>query len=146
MASEFRPSERSHMASDYRGAYREPAPQTGVVFVLVVLLIGAIGLTVWLWWPAGSGLNPQAEPRPIVARGELSELEKANIAIYEQATPSLVQITNIDVQREFFGLNVQEVPKGVGSGFVWDDEGHIVTNYHVVQGARAARVTLSDKA
>jgi S1-C subfamily serine protease len=48
------------------------------------------------------------------------------------------------VQRDAFSLNVQEVPEGTGSGFVWDQDGHIVTNYHVVRGAQAAKVTLAD--
>ena len=78
-------------------------------------------------------------------RGSLSEFEKANIAIYEQVSPCLVQVTNLTQQSDSgFSLNVQAVPKGVGSGFVWDQDGHIVTNYHVVEGADIAHVTLSD--
>ncbi len=46
--------------------------------------------------------------------------------------------------QNWFSTDVQEVPKGIGSGFVWDEDGHIVTNYHVVRGADAAQVTLSD--
>lgn len=136
------------MASDYRDPYRRPPQRSGPNLALLAALVAAVGVVVWLWWPAGrdAGLDPQAAPRAVVARGDLLEIEKANIAIYEQATPSLVQITNLAVRGEVFGLNVQEVPKGVGSGFVWDDDGHIVTNYHVVQGAGAARVTLSDSA
>src|SRR5207244_5703315 len=78
------------------------------------------------------------------ARGDLSALEKTNIDIYEQVSPSLVQVTNLAERSSLFGLDVQQVPKGVGSGFVWDDDGHIVTNYHVVEGANAAQVTLAD--
>src|SRR5207244_1142577 len=78
------------------------------------------------------------------ARGDLSALEKTNIDIYEQVSPSLVQVTNLAERNSLFGLDVQQVPKGVGSGFVWDQDGHIVTNYHVVEGADAAQVTLSD--
>jgi S1-C subfamily serine protease len=135
------------MATEYRGGYRQSPPQAGLGFVLVLVLVALAAVVLWNYWPGSrnSGRDPEAQPRPIVARGELSDLEKANIAIYKEATPSLVQITNLDVRDNFFGLNMQEVPKGVGSGFVWDDDGHIVTNYHVVQGARAARVTLSDQ-
>src|SRR6266849_7506339 len=67
-----------------------------------------------------------------------------NIDIYEQVSPSLVQVTNLAERNRLVGLDVQQVPKGVGSGFVWDEEGHIVTNYHVVEGAHAAQVTLAD--
>ena len=47
--------------------------------------------------------------------------------------------------RNGFNFDLQQVPRGTGSGFVWDDEGHIVTNYHVVNGADAAKVILSDQ-
>jgi S1-C subfamily serine protease len=57
----------------------------------------------------------------------------------------VVHITSIGVQRDLFSLNVQEVPRGTGTGFVWDDQGHIVTNYHVIQDANGARVTLADQ-
>jgi len=56
-----------------------------------------------------------------------------------------VHITTLEVQRDFFSLNVQQVPRGTGTGFIWDDRGHIVTNFHVIQGANAAKVTLADQ-
>jgi S1-C subfamily serine protease len=99
----------------------------------------------WWFWPVRMGLNPQAQPRPVTARGSLSEEEKANMEIYVQSAQSLAQVTNQAMQQtSLFGLNVQAVPKGVGSGFVWDSDGHIVTNYHVIQGADSALVTLAD--
>jgi S1-C subfamily serine protease len=55
-----------------------------------------------------------------------------------------VQVTNLARRGSLFSLNVQEIPKGVGSGFVWDTDGHIVTNYHVIEGADVAQVTLAD--
>jgi len=114
---------------------------------LVALLLAALVAAAVLWWIwpwGGTGLNPDAEARTITPRGHLSDLEKANIEIYEQASPCLVQVTNLAARSIGFGLEVQEVPKGVGSGFVWDQDGHIVTNFHVVQGAAAAHVTLGD--
>jgi S1-C subfamily serine protease len=114
---------------------------------LVVLLLAACIAAAVLWWIwpwGGTGLNPNAQARTITPRGLLSDQEKANIEIYEQASPCLVQVTNMAARSIGFGLEVQEVPKGVGSGFVWDQDGHIVTNFHVVQGAAAAHVTLAD--
>jgi S1-C subfamily serine protease len=133
----------TNMSMDYdRPRYNQPSP---LWWLPVLLLIVVIGGLVWWFWPSrDSGQNPQAEPRPVTARGDLSELEKANIAIYERASLSLAQVTNLARRTGFLTFNVQEIPKGVGSGFVWDDEGHIVTNYHVVEGADAAQVTLSD--
>jgi S1-C subfamily serine protease len=56
-----------------------------------------------------------------------------------------VHITTLAAQRDFFSMNVQQVPRGTGTGFVWDERGHIVTNFHVIQGGTAATVTLADQ-
>jgi S1-C subfamily serine protease len=110
--------------------------------VLMLLIFGAL---LWFWWPkSGVGLDPSAQPRAVEARGDLSEEEKTNIKIYETASPSVAFVTNLTDQPAFFGLDVQRVPQGAGSGFVWDTDGHIVTNFHVVRGANAANVTLAD--
>lgn len=75
---------------------------------------------------------------------ELLEDEKNTIDIFQKASPSVVFITSLVLRRDFFTLDVFEIPKGTGSGFVWDKEGHIVTNYHVVEGANTLNVTLAD--
>jgi len=112
----------------------------------LLLLVLACGL-VWWFWPAraGSGLDPNAQPRPVTARGTLSESEQQNIDVYERVSPSVVHVINLSDNGGALSLNAQEVPQGSGTGFVWDDEGHIVTNYHVVKGADAIQVTLSDQ-
>jgi S1-C subfamily serine protease len=56
-----------------------------------------------------------------------------------------VHITTLELTRDFFSLDVTQVPRGTGSGFIWDERGHVVTNFHVLQGSQAARVTLSDQ-
>ena len=83
-------------------------------------------------------------PKPVVPRAELSELEKSTIALFS-ARSAVVHITSIEVRSDPFRLNALEVPRGTGSGFVWDSSGHVVTNFHVIQGADAARVTLHDQ-
>jgi S1-C subfamily serine protease len=96
-------------------------------------------------WSHGSLFQPSAQPRPVEARGDLAADEKSTIELFKNASPSVVYITTLAVQRDSFSLNVQEVPKGTGSGFVWDAaNGYIVTNFHVIQNAQAARVTLAD--
>ncbi len=87
----------------------------------------------------------EAVPRVVTPRGPLEPDELANIALFKRTSPSVVHITSIGVERDLFSLNVQEVPRGTGTGFVWDDEGHIVTNFHVIQDANGARVTLADQ-
>ena len=88
--------------------------------------------------------NPHAAPRTITPRGGLNAEERATIALFRQASPSVVYITTLARQRDFFSLNIAEIPQGSGSGFIWDQEGHIITNFHVIQGASGAKVTLAD--
>ncbi len=130
-------------------SYEErPLPRSNyggcAILVLLLILVAVGGGFLWWFWPEHMGFNAHAEPRPVTARGNLSEAEQANIDIYSRCSPSLAQVTNLTSQGTLFGLNVQEVPKGVGSGFVWDTDGHVVTAYHVVQGASSAQVHLSD--
>jgi S1-C subfamily serine protease len=89
--------------------------------------------------------DPGAVPRPIDARGDLAADEKTTIDIFRSAAPSVVYITSIAVRRNLFSLNVYEIPRGTGSGFVWDKQGRIVTNYHVISDASRLEVTLADR-
>jgi S1-C subfamily serine protease len=82
--------------------------------------------------------------RAITPRGDLLDEEKLTIRLFRTASQSVVHITNLAVHRDFFSLNLLEIPQGTGTGFVWDDAGHVVTNFHVIQNAQAAQVTLSD--
>ncbi len=130
-----------------QGMYRAPQPaRSPVNIVLLVLVLVLVGLLVvqQLRWPGGPLRDPLAQPRPITPRGDLHEDEKATIALFEQAAPSVVYITTVVHQRDLFSINVLEVPKGTGSGFVWDSKGYIVTNFHVIQDATGAKVTLAD--
>jgi S1-C subfamily serine protease len=83
-----------------------------------------------------------AQPRAVTARGDLDPEERHTIEIFKEASRSVAYITT-QVQRvDFWTRNVFEVPQGTGSGFVWDDLGHVVTNFHVVQDADSAKVTI----
>ncbi|MBA4176418.1 MAG: 2-alkenal reductase [Leptothrix sp. (in: Bacteria)] len=95
--------------------------------------------------PALVQSRPDAVPRAVTPRGPLAADELAHIDVFKRTSPSVVHITSLGVQRDLFSLNVQQVPRGTGTGFVWDDSGHIVTNFHVIQGANGARVTLADQ-
>ncbi len=74
----------------------------------------------------------------------LNPSERATIALFEKSAPSVCFITTSNLREDLFRLNVTEVPSGSGSGFVWSNEGHIITNFHVIQNADRAKVTLSD--
>ncbi len=71
---------------------------------------------------------------------DLLPVETKTIEIYRKAVPSTVNVSNIKVARNMFHGEV-EVPQGAGSGFVYDVDGHIITNYHVVQGGTSFVVT-----
>ena len=71
--------------------------------------------------------------RSITPRGELSVEEKSTIDLFQIAASSVVYITSVAVERDAFSMNVFEIPQGAGSGFIWDERGYIVTNFHVIQ-------------
>ncbi len=128
---------------------RDPEPAFSGVFSRTFLLILVLaGLVVW----AGRGylrrslLDPEAEARTVTPRGDLAEDERSTIELFEAASPAVVHIetTSIQAVRDFWETRYFEVPEGTGSGFVWDEEGHVVTNFHVVRGAASATVRLQD--
>ena len=69
--------------------------------------------------------TPPPEPRTITPRGELAAVEKTTIELFQNAAPAVVYITNVALRRDFWRLNVMEIPQGAGSGFIWDSSGHI---------------------
>ena len=115
-----------------------------------LLLIIVAGLL--YWWLAPSPQNApsrpavvQSEPRVVAARGSLAEDEQNNITVFKAASPAAVNITTLESGYSLFSPNVTQVPRGTGTGFIWDEQGHVVTNFHVLQGANGARVTLADQ-
>ncbi|NML14513.1 S1C family serine protease [Azohydromonas caseinilytica] len=109
------------------------------------LLLAASVLGTGMLWSCEAESRGEAQPRAVAPRGPLDSDERNNIDVFKRVSPSVVNITSLALQRDFFSLNVAQVPTGTGTGFVWDDAGHIVTNFHVIQEANAARVTLADQ-
>jgi len=70
--------------------------------------------------------------------------EQNTIRVFQDASASVVFVTNVAIGQNMF-MDEFAIPQGAGSGFVWDDKGHIVTNFHVVQGGDAFLVTLRDQ-
>jgi S1-C subfamily serine protease len=108
-------------------------------------LLAALGAGLGVGLPRLVESRTEAAPRAVSPRGPLLAEEQNQIEVFRKSSPSVVHITTLETQRDFFSLNVQQVPSGTGTGFVWDDRGHIVTNFHVIQNASAARVTLADQ-
>jgi S1-C subfamily serine protease len=126
--------------------YARSARRSGWVYFLAATAVVLVAvLMAKQSWIGGASLTDPPAPRPIAARGELSGGEKSIISLFKQASPSVVHITAITVQRDLFSLNLYQIPEGTGSGFVWDTNGDIITNFHVIQNADAAQVTLADQ-
>ncbi|MFQ5494131.1 MAG: S1C family serine protease [Phycisphaerae bacterium] len=134
------------------GGGRPPRPprgkgRSGVHWIAAVGIWSVVLLVVWSLARPNSGgplHDPTARPKTVAPRPALTPAEQATIRVFKETSPSIVHITNIALRRGMFSLNVFQIPRGSGSGFVWDKQGHIVTNYHVVEGASALEVTLAD--
>jgi S1-C subfamily serine protease len=77
--------------------------------------------------------------------GRLTEDEQNTIDVVKKTRNSVVYITNMQYIRDFFYSSDQPVPRGSGSGFVWDDAGHIVTNFHVIDEGDKFMISLPDQ-
>ncbi len=88
-----------------------------------------------------AAVQPSPAPEPY---GDLRSDEQAIVDLFEDTSPSVVYISTLTRRVDVFG-RTEIVPAGSGTGFVWDDQGHIVTNYHVIQGADQARVVMHDQ-
>jgi S1-C subfamily serine protease len=83
-------------------------------------------------------------PIPPLSSGAALEDERNTIGVFRTAAKSTVFVTQKQVVVDYFGGQATEVPAGSGTGFVWDKEGHVVTNFHVVKDARSLTVTFDD--
>jgi 2-alkenal reductase len=115
-------------------------------FVLAVVVVLAVG---WLAQPhVERWLFAATEPRAVAIRGNLSELERSTAELFEQVAPSVVQVASLLGRGppSTVGSGNGQGGGGSGTGFLWDRAGHIVTNNHVVEGARAIAVRLASGA
>ncbi|MDG2124151.1 MAG: hypothetical protein P8J87_10660, partial [Verrucomicrobiales bacterium] len=72
------------------------------------------------------GLGLAATAAQGTDRTDLQPAEKRTIALFQEASPGVVYITSMDVRRDYFSLDLRSIPSGTGTGFVWDNQGHIV--------------------
>jgi S1-C subfamily serine protease len=93
-----------------------------------------------------AGPLPSAAPSvPLLSPGARIEDERNTIGVFRDVAPSTVFVTQTRVVMDYWAGVAQEVPAGSGSGFVWDADGHVVTNFHVVENARSLTVTFQDQ-
>lgn len=132
--------------------------KTGIMRILLAALLLVGAFFAGAAWRNKDNNDPATEVVAKDKRGHLSlptraasyregstPEEEHTIGLFERAAPSVCYITTSVVRRDFWSRNVMEIPQGSGSGFVWDRSGHIITNYHVIQGASKAQVTLADR-
>jgi S1-C subfamily serine protease len=110
----------------------------------LVLFLILFGLWLIFGQPVRLPLNPEATSRSVTARGDLAADEQNTIEIFKQNSNSVVYVTSTALRRGLFSLNAVEIPQGTGTGFVWDNEGRIVTNYHVISDANSVQITMAD--
>jgi len=114
--------------------------------LLLVSLWPVLSMAEWGKPLGGTYGGPEGKPRVVTPLpAELGVDERATMAVFERATKSVVFIANTAIQRDPWSFNLFETPQGTGTGFVWNKQGHIVTNFHVVYGANSITVTLADR-
>ncbi len=115
---------------------------------VVVLLGAAAGGCTFELVPANAAVEPvealQRRPAP-EPYTDLRPDEQAIVDLFENTSPSVVYISTTTRGRDLFGRVTGEMPLSTGTGFVWDRNGHIVTNFHVAQDATSWRVVMHDQ-
>ena len=110
-----------------------------IIIVIVWIVADFFGIKPTSFFQPKVGMRQVTQPM-----GDLGADERASIEVFERVSPSVTYITNKRLQRDYFSFNVMEIPQGTGSGFLWDNKGHIVTNFHVVYEADEIEVRLRD--
>jgi S1-C subfamily serine protease len=116
-------------------------------YKLTLALLVVLVLVIGFWTVPGlsqRAARSDAAPRPVERRSALPQDEQATIDLFERSRGSVAYITTQARVVDMWTRNMFEIPRGTGSGFAWDERGHIVTNFHVVAGAAGATVRLSD--
>jgi 2-alkenal reductase len=109
--------------------------RSSVLLVVWTLVIA----TAWIGDRLVRGILLTADqPRTVVPRGELADFELVSTELFDAAAPSVVYIFTVTGSGGPFSRRAQQ--GGAGSGFVWDGAGHVVTNFHVVEGADGIRI------
>lgn len=113
---------------------------TWVLMLLLVLLLVLPALKLWF------NFGVSGDPRPVTPRGALADFEQTTVDLFNETSPSVVYInTQRERVRSPWQRRSEQVDAGTGSGFVWDVDGHIITNYHVIRGATSAQVIFFDQ-
>lgn len=110
-----------------------------ILMLLLVVLLLLPALKIWF------NFGVSGTPRPVTPRGALADYEQTTVDLFRETSSSVVYITTQARVADYSSRRIFEVESGTGSGFVWDSDGHIVTNYHVIKGASSHQVVFFDQ-
>jgi len=131
-----------------RAPSSSPTERPRVAATAGLLVLAALAFLVGSRWQ-GNVLQAesQGEPRRVTPSSGLLPEERTTVNLFRETQPSVVYITTVATQRrvDVFGRRFDRVQDGTGSGFLWDDRGHVVTNFHVIRNADTYQVTLHDQ-
>jgi S1-C subfamily serine protease len=121
-------------------------PQTAGNTIITLGIVLALLMLLWkfLFRPEAETLARNSPPPVISARGDLADDEKNTIELFEKSRVSVAYISTVSIMQDPWSRNIFTMPRGTGSGFIWDDAGHVITNYHVLEGSAEATVKLAD--
>src|SRR5690242_1243331 len=112
-----------------RGAGRGGDTLPVLFWVVLVFFSLMLGFSIYRnWFDRGT---PALEPRPVAPRGDLASDEQTTIDLFKASSPSVVFVSTL-AQPQLYSRSLYDIPQGTGSGYVWDNAGDIVTNYHVI--------------
>ena len=124
-----------------------PTERPRIATTAGLLVLAALAFLVGSRWQ-GNVLQAesQGQPRRVTPSSGLLPEERATVNLFRETQPSVVYITTLRDRRvSYFGRRFDRVQEGTGSGFLWDDRGHVVTNFHVIGNADTYQVTLHDQ-
>ncbi|MDP4852760.1 MAG: S1C family serine protease, partial [Saprospiraceae bacterium] len=107
----------------------------GISLIILAFLGGSA------WMEKGTSTNDAPTTSSDNSVTLLTSTELSTIQLFEKAAPGVCFITTTNIRENFWTRDISEIKSGTGSGFIWDKMGHIVTNYHVIEGADKATVT-----
>ena len=108
------------------------------IVLLIILFISKPYIKGWL-------LEDNAASRVVTERGDFLSDERNTIGIFQRTSPSVVFISTTETRTNPWSRTTSEIPTGTGSGFIWDNKGHVVTNFHVIKNSSFASIRLSDQ-
>ena len=124
---------------------KKTTPNKSIKVFFGLLFIVAMALIFTPLHLSDSIQTAEAKNTDLSLRADLTPDEKGTIALFKHNNPAVVYISTVKRVINPYTRDIREIPSGTGTGFIWDKQGHIITNYHVIQGNTSARVRLNNQ-